>query len=320
VLTVVLLAVVLGACSAGGSPSAGQSGPAGSPGAGDIVAEVATYQMVAGRPGRLLVAVLTADQHWVSFGSVNLSFSYMGDGSESPPAAQAMPDAVATYLPIPDTPTGEGQAPTITLPTDGHGVYSANPVTFPQVGFWQVTVQGQLQDGTPFSTQTAEQVLDAPTVVSVGDPAPHTKNPVMGDADVAPVAIDSRAQGDESIPDPELHHTSIADAIDAGRPALVVFSTPVYCVSRFCGPVTDLVQQLADEYSDRADFIHIEIWKDFQAGELNQAAVDWLMSDAGDFREPWTFLIGSDGRIAGSWDTVVTRGEIEPLLQALPGG
>jgi peroxiredoxin len=89
-------------------------------------------------------------------------------------------------------------------------------------------------------------------------------------------------------------------------------------VSRFCGPVTDLVADLAAQYGDRADFIHIEIYADFQAGKVNQAALDWLQTGTGDLREPWTFLIGADGRIVGSWDTVVTRGEIEPLLRALP--
>ena len=153
-------------------------------------------------------------------------------------------------------------------------------------------------------------------------PCPHRPPcpgcPRYGDPGIAPHAIDSRANGGEPIPDPELHGTSIASAIEAGHPALVVFSTPVYCVSRFCGPVTDLVAELAAEYRDRADFIHIEIYQDFEAGKVNQAALDWLSTADGDLREPWTFLIGADGRIAASWDTVVTRGEIEPLLEALP--
>ena len=141
---------------------------------------------------------------------------------------------------------------------------------------------------------------------------------MVGDPGVSPKAIDSRAAGGEPIPDPELHATSIADAIEAGHPVLVVFSTPVYCVSRFCGPVTDLVAELAAEYGDRADFIHVEIYRDFEAGQVNQAALDWLLPGDGDLREPWTFLLGADGRIAASWDTVVTRSEIEPLLEALP--
>jgi hypothetical protein len=141
---------------------------------------------------------------------------------------------------------------------------------------------------------------------------------VIGDPGVPPSAIDSRARGGDPIPDPELHTVSIADAIKAGHPALVVFSTPVYCVSRFCGPVTDLVAELAGEYGDRADFIHVEIYEDFEAGKVNQAAQDWLSTADGELREPWTFFIGADGRIAASWDTVVTRSEIEPLLRELP--
>lgn len=98
----------------------------------------------------------------------------------------------------------------------------------------------------------------------------------------------------------------------------MVFATPVYCVSRFCGPVTDLVAELAAQYGDRADFIHVEIYRDFEAALVNQAALDWLQTDDGDLREPWTFLIDAHGRIAGSWDTVVARSELEPLLAALP--
>lgn len=88
-------------------------------------------------------------------------------------------------------------------------------------------------------------------------------------------------------------------------------------MSRFCGPVTDMVQELARDYPDRAAFIHIEIWRNFKNQEINKAAADWLFRD-GDLREPWVFLIGADGRIGARWDNVATRGEIEPLLNQLP--
>jgi len=41
-----------------------------------------------------------------------------------------------------------------------------------------------------------------------------------------------------------LHNISIAAATAAGRPAVVV-STPTFCVSRWCGPITDSVNELA---------------------------------------------------------------------------
>jgi hypothetical protein len=288
-----------------------------------IVAEVATYQLVANQPGRLLVAILTGDNLWLSFGSVDVSFSYLGDAAGTPPpeaaaAARTVADATAQFLPIPGSPEGGDRPPTLTVPADGRGVYAVESITFPAAGYWQVTARGGLDDGSKFSSDAAFSVLAEPSIIAVGALAPHTKHPVLDDLNVPPVAIDSRAVGGKPIPDPELHRTSIADAIEAGHPALVVFSTPVYCVSRFCGPVTDLVAELATEYRDRADFIHVEIYQDFQKGLVNQAALDWLSTPGGDLREPWTFLIGADGRIAASWDTVVTRGEIEPLLRALP--
>jgi hypothetical protein len=312
---VALLVAILSSCA-----SPGAQGPSASPsGSGNaIVAQVASYQLVANAPGRLLVALISADNRWLSFGSVGLSFSYLGDRTATPPPDVMVADATATYLPIPGSPDAKGRGPTLTFPADGRGVYAVEPITFPRAGFWQLVAEGALADGSQLRAEAAFEVLDAPSVIGVGDMAPRTANPLMGDAGIPPVAIDSRAAGGEPIPDPELHSTSIADAIAAGHPALVVFSTPVYCVSQFCGPVTDLVSELEAEYHDRADFIHVEIYRDFEAGKVNQAALDWLQTPDGDLREPWTFLIGADGRIAASWDTVVTRGEIEPLLKALP--
>jgi hypothetical protein len=300
--------------------TSGAQSPVRTPATADrgIVAEVASYQLVADKPGRLLVALVTADNLWLSFGSVALSFSYLGDdaGTLSPDVAMAA--TTAHFLPIPGSPEGDGRPPTLTFPADGRGVYAVEPITLPRAGYWQVIARGELGDGSQFSAEAAFTVFETPSVISVGALAPHTDNAVLGEPGVSSVAIDSRAAGGEPIPDPELHATSIADAIDAGHPALVVFSTPVYCVSRFCGPVTDLVAELAAEYGDRADFIHVEIYRDFEAGEVNPAALDWLQTADGELREPWTFLIGADGRIAASWDTVVTRTEIEPLLESLP--
>jgi hypothetical protein len=313
--TALLLVGVLAACGTG-APSAS---PAPSDAAPTLVAQVASYQIVVDQPGRLLVALVGDDGRWLSNGEVSLNFAYVTDGTSATPPPASHADATATYLPIPGSPDSPaGASPELTLPADGRGVYVVNPITFTTAGFWQLLATATMADGSVLQAVAAFQVLTDPIVLDLGDPAPRTDNPVVGTPGVAPVSIDSRAGADNPVPDPELHSVSIADAIDAGHPALVVFSTPVYCVSRFCGPVTDLVAELAAEYGDRADFIHVEIYEDFQAQMLNQAALDWLMTDSGDLREPWTFLIGADGRIAGSWDTVVTRRELEPLLADLP--
>ncbi len=316
-LAVGLALVLVTGCGPSGAATAPSGGSATSAAGPGVVAQVASYQLVVGHPGRLIVAILAADNRWVSFGSVEMAFEYLGTQTSTPDPNVAVAPETAQFLPIPGTPSGSG-APALTAPADGRGLYGVESITFPAAGYWQVTSSGTLDDGTAFSADASFEVRAAPIVPEVGDAAVTSDNPVQGTPGIAPVSLDSRAVNGDPIPDPELHRVSIADAVAAHHPALVVFSTPVYCVSRFCGPVTDMVADLAAAYADRADFIHIEIYADFESGTLNRAAVDWLQTPDGDLREPWVYLIGADGRVAASWDTMVTRDEIEPLLKALP--
>jgi hypothetical protein len=149
-----------------------------------------------------------------------------------------------------------------------------------------------------------------------GDEAPKTRNRTL-DSDVPPGAIDSRAQNGEPIPDEGLHEMTIAESIEQGEPTVVVFATPVYCVSQFCGPITDMIEDLSKDYSDRANFIHVEIWFDFQDQAVNKAAAEWLLVDQ-DLLEPWVYLIDGDGTITERWDNVATRAEVEAALKELP--
>lgn len=302
----VALGVLLAGCSVAPTPTA--SGPGSTPA---FVAEVASYQLLAGEPNRFLVGLFGGEGKWVSFGSASLRFASIDDPSLS------IEPVEATFLPLPGTPRGEGESSQLTAASHGRGVYAAREVRFPQPGYWQVTASVEL-DGQAEEAATVFEVLAEPQVPAVGDPAPDTDHPVAGDAVDARV-LDSRARGDEEPPDAALHELSIADAIRAGRPAVVAFTTPVYCTSRFCGPITEMVAEMATEADPGVAFIHVEVWSDFEAEAANPAAEEWLTMSGGELREPWTFLIDRDGRIAGSWDNVVTRDELEAAMAALPG-
>ena len=300
------VAVLLAGCGDAPDPA----GPSGS-----LQVFPASFEVIAGQPSRLLVGVITPDNRFVSGGSVELAFSFLGEGRAGAPEPAG--GATAAFLPIPgeeDRPVPE--EPTAAPGESARGVYAAK-VTFGRPGFYEVEVSTDLA-GRPSRGSGAFEVIPEPLVPYPGDRAPRTDNHLLGEPGVPEEAIDSRA-ATGGIPDPELHDTTIADAIRAGRPALVVMATPVYCVSRFCGPVTDMVAELAADYGDHADFIHVEIWADFQEGAINEAAADWLLRED-DLQEPWVFLIGADGRIAARWDNVATRAEIEPLLRDLPAG
>jgi hypothetical protein len=92
----------------------------------------------------------------------------------------------------------------------------------------------------------------------------------MASTGVPKAAIDSRAVTTGQVP--ELHQATLADAVARDRPAVLVFASPAFRQSRFAGALTGLVADLAGEHSDRAAFIHVELWRDFPQRELNDAA------------------------------------------------
>lgn len=307
------LAVALAACGGGGD-SADQERPSGET-EGELMAQVAGYDLAVGPPARFIVGVFNPEKGPVGYGTVGLQFSFLGE-NEASGAPQPGPTATARYLPLPGSPPPPAAVPSkpTFLPPEERGVYAAD-VAFDRAGIWQVEVEADL-DG-PQSATSAFMVLPRPEVPAPGDAALPSENFTVGSSGVPPEAIDSRASGSTPVPDPELHATTVAAALREGRPVLLVISTPTFCVSQFCGPVTDMVAGLAKDYADRARFIHIEVWQNFEAKQLNEAAKEWIARGE-NINEPWVFLIGADGKIAARWDNVATRGEIEPHLQQLP--
>jgi peroxiredoxin len=322
----IMLVVALFGASCGGDDAdpaatpAAASPAAANPGADDttFAAQVATTDLAIDRDERVQVGVFSSRQdagvQLLSYGSVQLSFSFLGVDGGAPPEPGLT--TTATYLPAPTT-DDSGQAPTLTAPDVARGVYQATGVRFEQAGVWSVTVSTQVEGIGPLSLDASFVVKTEPSLPAPGQPALATKNLTMSSKDVPPAAVDSRAQGGDPVPDPDQHRSTIAKAIAEGRPSLVLFATPVYCTSQFCGPTADALAELAKAFPDKAEYIHIEIWKDFESSEANQAALDWLFRD-GDLTEPWLYLIDARGTIADRWGPLFDPEEVAAQLRALP--
>ena len=201
--------------------------------------------------------------------------------------------------------------------TTARGVYEAENVTFDAPGVWSVLVTADIAGAGTQMARKAFLVEATPALPAPGQPALRTENLTIHSKGVPRAAIDSSASVDGSIPDRNLHEWTIADAIAQHKPVLVVFATPVYCISRFCGPVTDAVEELSKRYPDRAVFIHVEIWRNHNKGVINKAAADWLYRNR-DLTEPWLYLIGANGTILDRWSSLFDVGEVAKELQQLP--
>jgi hypothetical protein len=286
-----------------------------------VVAQVASYELVVGREQRFLVGLFSDEEGMVSHGAAELAFSFLGEEGNMLDEPTPGPDATAPFVPVPGSPeSADSESAAFTSPSEARGVYGADAVRFDEAGFWEVAVDIEI-DGKQHSATAAFKVLEESNVPVPGDPAPRTQNLLPGDPDAPPEAVDSRAEDDGTVPDPELHEETVAAAIDAGRPVMVVISTPVYCVSRFCGPITDTVQDLAHEYGDRMDFVHLEVFKDFEANTLNKAAVEWIWPDRqGEPAEPWVFLVDAGGTVIERWDNVASERSLTEAVKAVVEG
>jgi hypothetical protein len=153
------------------------------------------------------------------------------------------------------------------------------------------------------------------TAVAVGERAPASVNPTVAAHGKLPLAaVDSRAQAGTPVPDPSLHATTIKAALAAKRPLVVVVSTPAFCTSRFCGPITDFVEHIAAQSGGRTAFVHIEVWGDYEDRRLNEAAAEWVARGEAEGNEPWVFVVGSDGVVKARFDNVVSEAQLTDAI------
>jgi hypothetical protein len=114
-------------------------------------------------------------------------------------------------------------------------------------------------------------------------------------------------------PDRGLLRYSIAGSLAARKPFVVTFATPKFCTSRTCGPVVDVVDAVRRRLGHTGvRFIHVEVYRrNDPALGLNTFMRQWRLPS-----EPWTFLVGSDGRIKAKFEGPVSVGELAAAVRS----
>ena len=144
----------------------------------------------------------------------------------------------------------------------------------------------------------------------IGDPAPASQTPTLA------TTKDSAKLTTRIPPDRELLRVSVAQALKAHQPFVVTFATPKFCSSRTCGPVVDVVDGVRRQWSGtRVQFIHVEIYADNVPSKgPNTWVRQWKLPS-----EPWTFLVGADGKVKERFEGAMSTSELAAAVKAKLG-
>ena len=248
-------------------------------------------------------------------------FSFLQDNR--PAAAPDRTVSVAFYDlgRDPSTPASTFDAEFVWAIEGDRGIYVSN-TTFTASGRWGVEFTTEAPGSASETIRVQFDVHpDSPTV-AIGDPAPRSDTPTVDDVDgdLARISTDDD-------PVAAFYETSVADALDAGEPFVLVFATPKFCTSAQCGPTLDRIKPVAAAHPEVA-FINVEPYLleevDGQLqpvlDEANQLQAAPATQEWGLLTEPWIFVVDDDGVVRGSYELIAGEAELERALADLASG
>jgi hypothetical protein len=142
---------------------------------------------------------------------------------------------------------------------------------------------------------------------AIGAKAPASRTPTIASTHGNYAELTTRTP-----PDKDLLRYSVAGSLAARKPFVVVFATPKFCTSRTCGPVVDVVDAVRRRFRHTdVRFIHVEVYKRNQPTlGLNLFMRQWRLPG-----EPWTFLVGGDGRIKAKFAGPISVAELAAAVR-----
>jgi hypothetical protein len=215
------------------------------------------------------------------------------------------------------TPAIEGPATFIWAIEPTVGVYVID-VDFPTSGDWGAEFTTGVGGADPEAIRLAFEVQPEPSVVSVGDPAPASDTPTLADVDGDLARIST-----DDAPIEAFYETSVADALAAKEPFVLVFATPKFCATAQCGPTLDRIKPIAAAHPDLT-FINVEPYQlELRDGSLQPVLTDGALTPAPAtsewklLAEPWVFVVGGDGVVSASFMLIFGEEELEAAIAAV---
>jgi hypothetical protein len=263
------------------APAAGQpsAGPGGAP---ELRLVLANSELVVGQ-NRFAIAVLEGGRP-VTDAAVKFEFFQL-EGQ----TATKRSEADGTYRGL------EG---------GGKGFYVARTV-FDRAGQWGVQVGLSRPDRPFLGGRSNFEVLARGSAPMPGERAVPSRNPTARE-------VSSPSEICSAQPPCELHDLSIAEALARPEPLMLLFATPGYCTTQTCAPVLGEVQKVRARREGRANFVHVEIYKDPRSLVVADAVTEWNLQS-----EPWVFVIDRGGLISDRIESITNSEELEGSLAAV---
>lgn len=237
-------------------------------------------------PNRFAVGIFDLGGNLVHEAGVHLHFFDLGD---------------------PTNPFYESEADAYPLSTEsGDVTIFAYEREFSHGGDWAVEVEVTFPDGSEAINGIRFYVVDGSPSIEPGERVPAIHTPTLSDVDQQIEELSSA-----ETPNPAFYVQSLDEAIESGKPTLLLFATPAFCQTRFCGPSYEIFKDLAEQYQDQLNFIHVEVFSGLPNPEANNWEPAPSMVQFGLESEPWIYLIDDNGTVLYRVEGIFTQEEIE---------
>jgi hypothetical protein len=322
VTALMALAIVAAACGSTGSTASPNPSPSGAAAACPATPEPdsAKVSAWAGTQKPSLFPTIIDPGRTLACGKDRMVFSFL-DASSVPVADPARTVTVDLFDlgQSTDTPIGTYPATFIWAIEGSVGVYVAD-VEFPSSGLWGAQFTTALGDAAPEKIRVPFDVAPTRDVVGVGDPAPVTDTPTLAD-----VGGDVHKLSTDATPVEAFYQTSVADALAAKKPFVLVFATPKFCTSQQCGPTLDKVKPIAAAHPSMT-FINVE---PYQLQEVDGQLQPVLTGDPANLTpaaateawrlpsEPWVFVVDGNGIVTSSLMLIFSDEELTKAIEAV---
>lgn len=178
---------------------------------------------------------------------------------------------------------------------------------FDSSGPWSMETTVTFPDKHQGAGTARFEVQGRTQIPRIGDRAPAADTPkAAAGADVTTLTGDPE-------PNTDLYALSVADAVAAGKPAVVIFAAPATCP--VCAETLAEVKAVLSEYGSQASFIHVESSNLADPAQSSAAAAAWGLPA----NVPWTFVLDPQGYVQARVEGPIDRVELGLLVKRALG-